>query len=204
MFDAALRRAIEPVMARLGGTIAGAGVGANVITAMGLACGLSAALAVALGHMELALALFLCGRLLDGLDGAVARATRKTDLGGFLDIVADFAVYAAIPLAFAVHAPQTNALPAVFLLASFYLNGAAFLTFALLSARRGAAPASRMDRSFLFMGGLAEGAETIAVFTAMLLMPQHFWWLAYGFAGLCMLSALGRIFAAARLLRDPA
>ncbi|MEL7274379.1 MAG: hypothetical protein AAGK33_13200, partial [Pseudomonadota bacterium] len=39
----------------------------------------------------------------DGLDGAVARATRKTDFGGYLDITCDFLFYGAIPLAFVLH-----------------------------------------------------------------------------------------------------
>ena len=52
-----------------------------------------------------ALLLFILNRLFDGLDGAVARATRRTDRGGFLDIVFDFAVYGAVPLAFALREP---------------------------------------------------------------------------------------------------
>ena len=36
--------------------------------------------------------------------------------------------------------------------------------------------------------GLAEGAETIAVFIAMCLWPAHFAGIAYGYAALCLLT----------------
>ena len=51
-------------------------------------------------------------RLFDGLDGAVARASTKTDRGGFLDIVLDFAFYGAIPLGFVLADPAGNAVAA--------------------------------------------------------------------------------------------
>ena len=62
--------------------------------------------------------LLLLNRLLDGLDGAVARAAGSTDLGGFLDITMDFLVYSAIPFAFVLKDPG-NALAAAFLIFSF-------------------------------------------------------------------------------------
>ena len=48
------------------------------------------------------LILIFIGRICDGLDGAVAKQTKQTDFGGFLDIVLDFAFYGMIPLAFAL------------------------------------------------------------------------------------------------------
>ena len=61
----------------------------------------------------------LLNRALDGLDGALARLSRVTDRGAFLDIGLDFVFYAAIPLAFAVSDPAANALAAAVLLAAF-------------------------------------------------------------------------------------
>jgi phosphatidylglycerophosphate synthase len=202
MFDAPLRRLIDPPLDRAGAGLARAGVGANAVTFAGLVAGLAAAFAVGLGAIWAGLALFLLGRVLDGLDGAVARASRKTDLGGFLDIVSDFAVYAAIPLGFAMADPAANALAAAILLGAFYLNGAAFLTFAIFAARRRTDPAAHGPKSFVFLGGLAEGVETIAIFVAMFLFPALFWLFATGFAALCLFSAIGRILAAGRVLRD--
>ena len=89
-----------------------------------------------LGRVAIGLGLILLNRLLDGLDGAVARATHPTDFGGFLDIVADFVFYIAVPIGFAMAQP-TNQLPALWLVGSFALTGTSFLAFATLAAKRG-------------------------------------------------------------------
>jgi phosphatidylglycerophosphate synthase len=129
--------------------------------------------------------------LLDGLDGAVARATRLTDFGGYLDIVGDFVFYAAVPLGFGL-AAQANQVPALVLLASFILTGISFLAFATIAAKHGLETQAHGRKSFFYNTGLAEGAETILVFVAMALLPQHFAVIAYGYAGLCLLTVLQR------------
>jgi len=48
---------------------------------------------------------------------------------------------------------------------------------------------------------LAEGAETILVFTLFCLAPAFFAPLAYAFAALCLMSAAGRILLAAKEFR---
>src|SRR5262245_63107058 len=95
--------------------------------------GLAAALAVAAGQFYLALALLIANRLADGLDGPIARATRPTDRGAFLDIALDFLVYAAVPLGSAAWDPHANAFPAAFPLASSVPNGSAFQAFSTLA-----------------------------------------------------------------------
>ena len=169
------------------------------MTLTGLAVGLCAALAIALGHPGWGLALVLVSRLLDGLDGAVARATRKTDFGGYLDIVADFAFYGAIPFAFAIWMPAENALPAAFLVMSFYINGASFLGYAILAEKHGHQTQSRGIKSLFFSGGLLEGTETIALFVLVCLLPDLFPVLAWGFGALTIATTLGRIISAWRV-----
>ena len=178
------------------------GVGADALTVAGLGIGLAAALCVALRLDLMALALFIANRVLDGLDGAVARASVRTDRGGFLDIVLDFAVYGAVPLAFALRDPAPNAVPAAVLLFAFYVNGATFLAFAAVAAKRGLENAAWADKSIYFTAGLAEGTETILFFSAMILWPAWFPVLAHAFAGLTLLSALARVALAWRVFRD--
>ncbi|HRK18929.1 MAG TPA: CDP-alcohol phosphatidyltransferase family protein, partial [Hyphomicrobiaceae bacterium] len=115
------------------------GIGANAVSIGGAVLGLAGAVAIAAGAPLAGLVLFILGRISDGLDGAVARAsgTGPTDWGGFLDIVLDFLVYAAIPLAFAMLDPGSNGVAAALLLASFLANGSAFLAFATIAAKRG-------------------------------------------------------------------
>jgi phosphatidylglycerophosphate synthase len=125
----------------------------------------------------------------------VARARGLTDFGGYLDIVADFIFYVSVPLGFALADPA-NALPAALLLASFTLTGISFLAFATLAAKRGIETAAHGRKSFFYNTGLAEGAETIAVFIAMCLWPDWFATIAYGYAVLCLLTVIQRSFAA--------
>lgn len=195
MLDAKLRPWIDPPLDACGRWIAARGIGADQVTLAGFALGMGAALAIAFGWFGLGLALVVLNRLADGLDGAVARATRPTERGGFLDIALDFAFYAAIPVAFAVADPGVNALAAAVLVASFLANGAAFLGFAIVAGRRGLETRAQGAKSFFYVAGLAEGAETIVVLVAMCLWPAAFAWLAAGFAALCALSAAGRVVA---------
>jgi phosphatidylglycerophosphate synthase len=201
MIDGRIRALIDPPLARAGQRLAAAGVGADAISIGGCALGLCAALAVAFGQFTLALLLLVANRVGDGLDGAVARATRRTDRGAFLDITLDFLVYAAVPLGFAWNAPA-NALPAAFLLASYVANGSAFLAFSVMAERRGLETARQGQKSIYYLAGLAEGFETIAFMIAVCLFPAAFPVLATIFAALCLASAAGRLVLGWRLLRS--
>lgn len=201
MFDARLRPLIDPPLNAVGRTLAATGLAANAVTAIGLGFGLAAAALIALGYPLLALPLLLANRLADGLDGAIARAKSRTDLGGYLDIVFDFLFYGAVPVAFALADPAANGVAAAVLLFSFYANGAAFLTFAIMAERRRLETSRQGLKSLYYLGGLAEGAETILVFTLMCVWPDSFAVLAYGFAALCGLSAAARIATAVQVLK---
>ena len=128
----------------------------------------------------------------------MARANGPTDLGGYFDIVADFAFYVSIPLGFGVLGAH-NTLPALVLVASFVLTGVSFLAFAVVAAERGEASDAHGKKSFFYSTGLAEGAETIAVFVAMCLMPAWFGVIAYAYAALCVLTVFQRSALAAAM-----
>jgi len=191
MFDAKLRPLIDPPLNRAGAMLARLGVTANALTLGGLALGIAGAGVIAVGQIGWGLALILANRLLDGLDGAVARVRGPTSFGGYLDIVADFAFYVSVPLAFGVLA-ESNALPALVLVASFVLTGVSFLAFAVIAGERGAKTEAHGRKSFFYSTGLAEGGETIAIFVAMCLFPEWFGAIAYGYAGLCVLTVFQR------------
>lgn len=201
MFDAKLRPLIDPPLNAAGRWLAGMGIGANAVTLAGVVLGIGAGVAAARADFGLALVLIVANRLLDGLDGAVARATRLSDYGGYLDIVGDFVFYAAVPLGFGLAAPA-NQLPALVLLASFILTGISFLAFATIAGKRGLETQAHGSKSFFYSTGLAEGAETIAVFVAMTLLPQHFAAIAYGYAALCLLTVLQRTLIARQTFGD--
>lgn len=191
MFDAKLRPLIDPPLNRLGSALARRGVTANAITFLGLALGLAGAAAICGGYFGAGLGLILANRLLDGLDGAVARANGPTALGGYFDIVADFAFYVSVPLGFGLVDPA-NTQAALVLVASFVLTGVSFLAYAVIAAERGARTDAHGRKSFFYSTGLAEGGETIAVFIAFALFPAWFVPLAYAYAALCVLTVFQR------------
>jgi phosphatidylglycerophosphate synthase len=199
MLDAAMRRIIDPPLDRIGRRVAAAGVSANAVTLAGFAVGLLAIPLLAAEWYGLALAAILINRLADGLDGAVARHTTLTDFGGYLDIVCDFIVYSGVAFGFALARPE-NAVPAAFLILSFVGTGTTFLAFAIMAAKRGLSSEARGRKSLFYLGGLAEGTETIVAFAAFCLFPSAFVPLAYVFGALCWLTTAARVVTARRSL----
>ncbi len=198
-----MRRLIDPMLDRQGRSLADRGVGADAVTVAGLALGLVAAALVAAGWTLVALIPLLASRLADGLDGAVARATRRTDFGGYLDIAADFLFYGAVPMGFVWLDPAANGAAGAWLLASFYFNGTSFLGYAILAEKRRMRTDARGVKSLYFTGGLLEGTETIAFFIAICLVPGWFAPLAWIFGALCFVTATSRLLLARRIFRDP-
>lgn len=199
MLDRHARRWIDPPLNALGAGLAARGFTANGVTLIGLALGLLAALLIALGWTVWALIPLLASRLADGLDGAVARATRKTDFGGYLDIAADFLFYGAIPMAFVWADPAANGAAGAFLLTSFYFNGTSFLGYAILAEKHGHQTDAQGQKTLYYSNGILEGTETIAFFVLLCLFETYFVPLAWVFGTLCFLTATLRIYAAKQI-----
>jgi phosphatidylglycerophosphate synthase len=193
MFDPVLRRLIDPPLDCAGAWLAARGVPADGASLVGLAIGLLAVPALALGWYGLALLLVLLNRLIDGVDGPIARHGTPTPFGGYLDIMCDMAFYAAVPVGFALANPA-NAVWAAILLASFVCSGASFLGRAVLALQLGEAyDGKRGRKSFFHAAGLIEGSETIAAFVLFCLFPAFFPWLAGVFAALCVWTSAARV-----------
>jgi phosphatidylglycerophosphate synthase len=198
MLDPVLRRWIDPSLNSAGAWLARRGMSANVFSLAGLAVGLATVPLLAWGHYELALLVILLNRLIDGLDGAIARSKGTMPFGGYLDIMCDMGFYAAVPLGFALARPD-NALWAALLLASFVCTASSFLGRAVLAGQRGEPDdGARGRKSFFHAAGIVEGTETIAAFVLFCLFPEAFPWLAASFAVLCIWTAVARVFEAKR------
>lgn len=180
----------------------------NGLTMTGLALGLAAAVAAGLQVWGAALALWLVSRVVDGLDGALARLRKaegragESEAGGFLDITADFVAYGATVVGVAVGAAAGFAAPwwpFLLVLFAYYINGTAFLAFSSIAERTG----RTIDdgRSLSFLGRIAEGTETIVVHSLWFILP--FWAapIAVGWAALVAVSAVQRMVAGYRALR---
>lgn len=198
MLYAWMRRRIDTPLDRLGRSLAAAGLRANQVTLLGFIAGVAAVPLLAVEAYWPALVLILLNRLADGLDGAIARNTQTTDLGGYLDIVCDFLVYSGLVFGFALARPEANALPAAFLILSFVGTGSSFLAYAVVATKRGVTTKIRGHKSFYYLGGLTEGTETFALFVLLCLFPDAFPWLAWIFGGLCWITTAFRILAAVR------
>lgn len=195
MLDKFVRPFIDPPLNAVAKGIAKAGISANALTVIGFLIGMAALPAIAFEHYWLALVFLALNRVLDGLDGAVARATKPSDFGGFLDITLDFIFYAGFVAAFAWARPEF-ALPAVFLVWSFMGTGCSFLAYAIIAAKTGAETEARGRKSFYYLGGIMEGTETAFFLALMALMPDYFGLICWICGALCWITTAGRIWAA--------
>ncbi len=202
MFDRQLRRTASPALEGIGHLLAGVGVRPGLVTGAGFLFGAGACVAAAERAWPAALALWLANRVSDGLDGPVARASGPKELGGFLDIVSDFAVYGGFVVGVAIGVPSAR-LACIFLLLAYYVSGTAFLALSSLLERRQASEEARDERSLRFVGGLADGAETIVVYVLFCLLPSSAAAIAWSFAGAVTITALQRVALGAKLLHRP-
>ena len=210
MLDATARRVLDRPLSRLARLVDLPSVSPNRLTLLGLATGLASAATAAGQLWWWALGLWWFSRAMDGLDGPLARRRRGaadgnaetshcSEAGGFLDITADFVVYGATVVGVAIGATDqydVDWLPFLFVLLAYYLNGTAFLAFSSIAERTGR---RREDgRSLSFLGGLAEGTETIVVHSLWLVIPAHAAVIATVWAAVVGASAAQRIVAGFR------
>ena len=168
---------------------------------LGLLVGVLAAGALARQWYAAGFALWFANRAFDGLDGAVARlAGRQSDLGGYLDIVFDFVVYALLPIGLALGRPSTPAyLSLIALLAVYYVNAATWMTLSALHEKRRQAASDRLT-SFEMPGGIIGGTETILFYTLFIFFPVYLVPLFILLAVLVAVTALQRVVWAVRHL----
>ncbi len=203
MLDGTTRRLVAPALEALAARVDRPAVTPDRVTLLGLALGLGSAVAAATALWIPALVLWLLSRVADGLDGVLARRRAAAGeppsaAGGYLDITADFLVYGATVAGVAI-GWGGSLLPFVAVLVAYYLNGATFLAFSSLAERTG----RRLDdgRSLSFLGGLAEGTETVLVHSLWLVLPGHAGTIAWVWAGVVGVSGVQRMVAGYRALR---
>ncbi len=198
MLDPPVRRLLARPLDSVAVRLDQAGVRPLTVTLVGLLLGLGSAAAPAAAFWYLALVLWLGSRWADGLDGPLARRRGATGAGGFADICADVVVYGLTVLGVAFGAGGSR-WPFLLVLLGYYLNGMAFLAFSSIAEKKGL---QRDDgRSLSFIGGLAEGTETVVVHSAWLIFPGTAGAIAVGWGCWVLTSAAGRFIAGYRALR---
>lgn len=206
MFDTTLRRVKdrlgEPLAARL------KGLSPNAVSLSAFITGMFTAWLAARGSFLWAFAFWLLSRALDGLDGLLARVHQKeSDFGGYLDILLDFAVYAAVPVSIVLYEPTLDRYFALaFLLATFYINGASWMYLAAILEKRSARfigdPAAPSQMTSVVMPpGLVGATETILAYCAFLLWANQALFLFLLFGALVLVTTLQRLAWAWRNIR---
>jgi phosphatidylglycerophosphate synthase len=200
MRDAVLRKQKDRLLAPLASSRF-ATIHPNWISAIALAVGVVAAAAVWQQAYWLGLALWLLNRVLDGLDGVVARVHHKqSDFGGYLDLLLDFVVYLAVPVAFVAAQPTSfNLWAGLALLASFVMNAMSWTTLAAILEKRRRATSDRLT-TIEMPTGLVEGAETILLYSLWFLLPAYVGWMFLAMAALVLFTVGQRLWWAYRHL----
>ena len=199
MLDEELRRGTKPLYKPAATALAHRGITGNALTVASLLAGVLCLGAIAAGLNVLGLILWLLNRLLDGLDGEVARLRAETsELGSYLDIAADFFMYGGFLVALAVQHPDAR-LALLTLFFAYYLNGSLFLA---LSGILEKIKAERLtERGLHFRRSLTEGFETIVAGVLFLVFPGHVSLIAWVFAAMVFVSSAQRLQDAWRVLR---
>lgn len=205
MYDLRLRavaeRALSPLVDRIGSRL-----DPFVVTAASALLCTGAAVAAWRGAAPtLCVALWLGGRVLDGLDGALARRRgRASDLGGYLDMMGDAVGYAAVPIGLAARPGGATWAIVAMLLAACYVNTMSWTYLSALAEKRAAGAAARGERTSITMPpGLVEGAETIAFYAVALAFPNRAGTVLAVMAVAVAVTIVQRIHAGVRMLSDP-
>ena len=173
----------------------------NQITLFSLILGFSSFMFLSLGMLYIALIFFLLNRFFDGLDGALARLTKPSDLGGFYDIISDFFIYALLPLGF-IFFENDNFLSMSLLLTSFIGTCSTFLTTAWIFEKNKIQIDQLSKKSFYYSEGLIEGTETIFLFILMFIFYEVASFIAWIFALLCFITAIVRVVKVSKILNS--
>ncbi|MEZ4680365.1 MAG: CDP-alcohol phosphatidyltransferase family protein [Caldilineaceae bacterium] len=201
MQDAYLRRQKDRLLTPMAGPIF-ASVHPNSVSIVAMIIGLGSVAAIMLQLYWVALGLWAINRVLDGLDGVIARVHQKqSDFGGFLDLFLDFVIYLTVPIAFIWAMPSTvNLWAGIALLGSYVMNSISWTTLAALLEKRHRQTPDRLT-SMEMPTGLIEGAETMIFYTLFYLLPTQIAWLFAIMAILVFYTAGQRVWWARRYLQ---
>lgn len=203
MLDKYLTPIIKPLLTPVVILLHKRSITADQLTVVGFLIGLLAVPLIAFEYWYAALIAIILNRVLDGLDGPLARyANQSSSAGGYLDITLDFLFYAAIPFGFILANPEQNAIAGALLLATFIGTGSSFLAFAIAAERFKIDRPQFKYKSFYYLNGLTEGTETIALFIAFCIWPQHFALFATIFAIACTITIFTRIYGGYHTLKQ--
>ena len=167
------------------------------VTAAAFICGLISCYSASHNLKVSSLAFWCLNRMLDCLDGALARHRKKaSDLGGFLDLLGDFVVYSLLPIAIAAGQTGSSRLWAAVavLEATFHVNNFILFYVAAVSEKNQRMKGAKTQEltTVMMRPALIEGAESALLFTTMLVFPNYLEGLCWLMAGLVTVGIVQR------------
>lgn len=180
----------------IGKKLAKSGISANLITVTGFIIGVFAINFLSLEMYGYALACILLNRAFDALDGAIARHSKVTDFGVFLDATLDYIFYAGVIFGFALANPEQNAIAACFLMFAFTSSACAMLAYAVIAYKNNANEKLELNQSPFYLGGIAQGFETFIALIILCIIPVWFMPIAIILGALSLVKTLSVIAAA--------
>ena len=196
MIDEVLREVKEKVFLPVAKKLSSAGITPTKLTLVGFVFGVVSAICFGLGSWWLGVACWWLNRLLDGLDGVVARhANQQTDFGGYLDIICDFCIYAWVPLGLTLYYDYSTfcLFAAAFMQSSYFVNAASLFYAASILEKRAAIPSKKLT-SIVMPPALIEGTETLIFYQLFMLFPTWLPHLFFVFGSAVYFNVLQRLF----------
>ena len=171
----------------------------NQVTFIGLSMGLISTILIFFEIYNFALVFLILNRICDGLDGVMARLTKPTKKGAYLDIVFDFIFYSLFVLAFGL-SNENYLIFSLILLFCYVGTATTFLANSLLINSQNkifeneSIEQNKLIKEFRYAYGIAEGTETIIFMVLSLIFPKYFILISLIFIALCIFTILARIY----------
>jgi len=171
----------------------------NQVTIISFLFGIMMCISIFFKFYYIALLFLVINRVGDGLDGAMARLTKATPLGGYLDIVFDFLIYSGFLLAFGLN-NENNLQIALILMFCYigtgttYLANSALIKVSPSSNEKVDLNKENINKNIKYAYGLVEGLETTIFMILCLLTPNMFNMLSIIFILLCLCTFITRIY----------
>lgn len=171
----------------------------NQVTFFSFFVGVIMCISIFFEFYYMALFFLIINRVGDGLDGAMARLTSPTPLGGYLDIVLDFLIYSGFLLAFGLNNPN-NLISALMLMFCYIGTGTTYLANSVLSNSHASVidklnpKKENINKNIKYVFGLVEATETIIFMILCLLAPNLFNFISIIFIILCLCTFISRIY----------
>lgn len=199
MFDQQFRQKImHPLGQPLAKFLSKLGVTANQVTVVSFLISILSAYYFSQGDLRTGILAWWLSRLLDGLDGVLARYTNSASLfGGFLDITLDMLAYSAVIIGFSFSFPSLNHL--WLLVLTGYIG---CITTALSLAQINTQVVQQKDnRSLSLAMGLAEATETGIAYSLFAVFPDYLGTLVIIWISVLAITILSRIIYAYNIFK---